>query len=312
MACRDLTTFFRERRRAKHALNMLEEWTEENLSSLLDNSGCFDAGNNHVSMKTSHSLNLPRWVRVYKEVEAINDGMRTELRRMRSLRKQQSLVTFDQMKDFSLQTDLSALSTKLGSHLRTAQQLIQGNEPFGLLKSDSEAAAKVKSNARSQLTQHMRCISHQLQAFRQTDFDSCRCRAADSGKWRFADATLGADSASEIGRAPGHHNPLLSDIDSGHAFAEHRQRSVEQLASSVNQVANVYKEVAVMVIDQGTLLDRVDYNMELIAHCTRQATTELSHGYNRDDQAKPTRCLTSLLLLVALLMLSLMHKVLQR
>lgn len=35
---------------------------------------------------------------------------------------------------------------------------------------------------------------------------------------------------------------------------------------SIEDLSTIFKELAVLVIDQGTILDRIDYNMEQVRH----------------------------------------------
>ncbi len=37
------------------------------------------------------------------------------------------------------------------------------------------------------------------------------------------------------------------------------------LAKSIEELSVIFKELAVLVIDQGTVLDRIDYNMEQVS-----------------------------------------------
>ena len=56
------------------------------------------------------------------------------------------------------------------------------------------------------------------------------------------------------------------------AFAQERDREVRNILQSINDLAQIMKDLSVLVIDQGTIVDRIDYNME-------QAS--LGHPYKR-------------------------------
>ncbi len=43
-----------------------------------------------------------------------------------------------------------------------------------------------------------------------------------------------------------------------------RDAEVVNILQSINELAQVMKDLSVLVIDQGTILDRVDYNMEQV------------------------------------------------
>jgi len=41
-----------------------------------------------------------------------------------------------------------------------------------------------------------------------------------------------------------------------------RSKEIEQLTKSINDLAVLFKDLSVLVVEQGTVLDRIDYNIE--------------------------------------------------
>ena len=54
-----------------------------------------------------------------------------------------------------------------------------------------------------------------------------------------------------------------------------REREINDIAKGIIELADIFKELQSMVIDQGTMLDRIDYNVENMAVNVKAAEKEL-------------------------------------
>ncbi|KAJ3960263.1 t-SNARE affecting a late Golgi compartment protein 2 [Colletotrichum tropicale] len=75
-----------------------------------------------------------------------------------------------------------------------------------------------------------------------------------------------------------------------------REREIEDIAQGIIELADIFRDLQNMVIDQGTMLDRIDYNVERMATDVKGAEKELvvAAGY----QKKTTKRKIILLLLI--------------
>lgn len=54
-----------------------------------------------------------------------------------------------------------------------------------------------------------------------------------------------------------------------------REREINDIAKGIIGLADIFKDLQTMIIDQGTMLDRVDYNVEKMAEHVKGAEKEL-------------------------------------
>ena len=55
-----------------------------------------------------------------------------------------------------------------------------------------------------------------------------------------------------------------------------REREINDIAKGIIELADIFKDLSSMVIDQGTMLDRIDYNVERMAVDVKAADKELT------------------------------------
>jgi len=83
-----------------------------------------------------------------------------------------------------------------------------------------------------------------------------------------------------------------------------REKEIEDIAQGIIELANIFQELHTMVIDQGTMLDRIDYNVERMAVDVKGADKELkvATGYQRRS-AKRKIILLLVLIIVGMIIL---------
>merc|ERR1712048_1129170 len=93
----------------------------------------------------------------------------------------------------------------------------------------------------------------------------------------------------------------LLEVDNMESQIHQRSDEITQIASSVSDLHTIFKELAVLVIDQGSILDRIDYNIEQVVHDSREANTQLQKAEKSQKSNRAMKCM--MLLVVANLVL---------
>ena len=102
----------------------------------------------------------------------------------------------------------------------------------------------------------------------------------------------------------------LAVVDDLTAAVHSRDQEIVKIAQSIEELGSIFKELAVLVIDQGTILDRIDYNMEKVVESTKTGIKQLEKAEKHQKNARPLRCIICLssLIFVLLVILILKHR----
>lgn len=81
-----------------------------------------------------------------------------------------------------------------------------------------------------------------------------------------------------------------------------RDREVMKILESVQDLAAVMKDLSTLIIDQGTILDRIDYNCEAVAASVEQGREELVKAEKHQKNSAAIMCIYLLLVMIVLML----------
>ncbi len=87
----------------------------------------------------------------------------------------------------------------------------------------------------------------------------------------FRSSVRGAFSVwiSSLASWQGFNTAQSMELMTAEELAQERDAEIRNIVTSIHELAAVFKELAVMVIEQGTVIDRIDYNMEQVRPAAR-------------------------------------------
>jgi len=91
-------------------------------------------------------------------------------------------------------------------------------------------------------------------------------------------------------------------------MSKEREKAINSVAESVTELAEIFKEIQVLVIDQGTVLDRIDFNIEQAADRVGAAVKELNTANEYQKKSRTMLCIYLLLLLCGVMVIILIMK----
>ena len=102
-------------------------------------------------------------------------------------------------------------------------------------------------------------------------------------------------------------------FDDMEEIARERNQVINQIVNNVNELSMVFKEISALVVEQGTMLDRIDYNLQLAAQNTRGALKQIEKVSRMQAEAKQAGsravgCILTLVVLISITVLALIEK----
>ncbi|KAK2965219.1 hypothetical protein RJ640_019974 [Escallonia rubra] len=91
-------------------------------------------------------------------------------------------------------------------------------------------------------------------------------------------------------------------------FAAEREREIRQVLQSVNEIAQIMKDLSVLVIDQGTIVDRIDYNVQNVASSVEEGFKELKKAERTQRKGGMVTCATVLVIMCFVMLVLLVLK----
>jgi len=115
----------------------------------------------------------------------------------------------------------------------------------------------------------------------------------------------GDDGGGASGRDaydPGFTEQQLQRVDRSEAMTFERDAEVVKILESVNDLAGVMKDLSVLVIDQGTILDRIDYNLEQVSATVEEGRKQLTKAEKHQKNSRMIICIYFLMVAVAVML----------
>ncbi|KAG0512468.1 hypothetical protein BDA96_10G016100 [Sorghum bicolor] len=101
----------------------------------------------------------------------------------------------------------------------------------------------------------------------------------------------------------------MSKLKKSQAFTREREREIEQVVESVNELAQIMKDPSVLVIDQGTIIDRIDCNIQNVAASVEEGYKQLQKAERTQKKGGVVMCATVLVILIFIMIVLLILRI---
>ncbi|KAJ7703179.1 t-SNARE [Mycena rosella] len=263
---------------------------------------------------TALDLDLPpKWVDISDTVQDVLAD--TRAKSPHRARKTPAKHVLPGFTDRSLEErEIEALTTDVTKDFRRCQTLIQriGTQPHSFPPSHPDAqpsthAALAAKNVQRGLAAKVQDLSAAFRKKQRVYMEKLQGHAIKNQDLLIASGTIslnGSEGMSAVDddvaaavRLYTHTQVQSLSADPSQDLTT-RDRELTEIAKSISSLAELFKDLSVLVIDQGTLLDSVEYNIEQTAFQVEDAVRELkvATGYQKNTGRR--QCIFLLLLII--------------
>ncbi|KAG6811904.1 hypothetical protein H0H92_005362 [Tricholoma furcatifolium] len=207
--------------------------------------------------------------------------------------------------------EIEALTTDITRDFRQCQNLIQkiGLQQHSFPPSQSSSQAQTDSvaakNVQRGLAVKVQDLSATFRKKQRVYMEKLQGHAIKNQDLLIASGAIhlkgseGASAADDDVAAASQAQTLIADAYEQDAINA-RTHSLNELANSIASLAELFKDLSSLIIDQGTLLDSIEYNIEQTAVRVSEAVVVLEEAKGYQGRAGRRSCILLLFLLVML------------
>ena len=93
---------------------------------------------------------------------------------------------------------------------------------------------------------------------------------------------------------------VVEDLGSA---VQSRDKEILQIAKSIEELSSIFQELVVLVIDQVTIFNFIDYNMEAVVEHTKEGIDQPGKAEGHQKNAGPMKCIICLVSTIIVLLM---------
>lgn len=263
----------------------------------------FDADKNSIPMPAALP---PFWVDATEEADAVLSGMIPTLTELDRLHAQHLLPSFADKTN--LKRQIEALTEDVTREFRRASRIVarlaaQITETMRSqrLSKHEITAARNAQTALATRVQQMSSVFRQKQSQYLRKLQGMEVQEKSFGVPDSVQSMQEDVALSEELQGQQMQEQSLLDTNDNLAHIRERDRDIMQIARSISELAHLFQDLSALVIEQGSMLDRIDYNIDAMATDMQQSSAELSRAMTYQAGAGRRSLIFLLILCIALL-----------
>lgn len=243
----------------------------------------------------------PAWVDVSEEISVNMQRARTKMAELVKAHAKALTPSFGDGKEDQRQIEM--LTQEITNLLKKSEKML-----LRLSTTGPSEDSNVRKNVQRSLATDLQNLSMELRKKQSTYLK--RLRQQKEGDGFDLEMNLNGnkqddyDDFSDVG----FNEHQMSKLKKTEAFTLEREREISQVVESVNELAQIMKDLSVLVIDQGTIVDRIDYNIQNVATQVEEGFKQLEKAERAQRTGGMVKCATILVIMCFVMIILLILK----
>ncbi|KAI9295732.1 t-SNARE [Neoconidiobolus thromboides FSU 785] len=273
---RDRTKLFEQFRKGyEYELNLsLDDYELQEINNNTMNTQKYKKSFNKEYVSLDMDNGQLDWLNIKEQIQENIKQVEDELKNLKILHKKRLMPGFtDRSNEEKAILELSELIT---TKLRKCHHLLQ---TLTRASKTNDKSSLVVKNSTISLAIHLQNLSNQFQAFQKEYVNKLRQREGGIGNKEGSSTNLinfneDSNMEDEYSFQLVEQEVVISENEE--RIIMERESEIDKITQSISELGELFRSLQSMVIDQGTLLDRIDYNVEQIATNIKEANEELN------------------------------------
>jgi len=269
----------------------------------------------HIEMSSAASHRRPSlppiWVDVVEETQDTVGRIKERMSALQKAQQRRLLKVFGDDSRFRLpDREIEKLSENITQLFRQAEASVRqirdstSTAHNGAVVPPSHSEVKLRVNAQSSLATQLQALSVQFR--KQQKYFAAELRKRWQPEVDSPSDLLGlGDEPKQQMRkmAEDFTEAQVAELEQMEGDVDSRNEEIAHISRNVAEMHTIFKELAILVIDQGTVLDRIDYNVEQVVEQTRDANVHLKKAEDYQRSGRATRVIIFLVVAIIVLIL---------
>jgi syntaxin 16 len=244
------------------------------------------------------NFNSPKYMDIYEQCDNLLKDFDIEFNKLKEEQQKRIVPNFNETESKLINQNIHMISNKMTQKLQKCKQLTKELKNL-LVNTDINENVKFNMyhNLLNRLAETSRAlqINEEMQIQKYQEFNTVEdsffhsCNNYDS-----IETTQTQNFNSN--------NPKKLDV------AKERNKELDLMVKTVNDLKEIFQEVSDMIISQGTILDRIDYNLYQSRYNVRRGNREMEETHERLKSGCLRRINTILIIIIFVMSLLLVFK----